>query len=168
MELLVVRHAPAEDRTRFAQSGQNDELRPLTSVGRQKMHQIANGLATWIRPLDVLASSPLRRAVQTASIIQQHCPATIRLKTPVLTPGSPLADGLLWLQTAHPLTARIALVGHEPDLSILIGWLLTGKPQAIGPLKKGGACLLNFPNAVEPGQGQLLWALMPSQLRRFR
>lgn len=167
MELLIVRHAPAEDRTRFALSGKNDELRPLTPAGQQKMHQTAKGLATWVDTLDILASSPLRRAVQTASIIQQHCRVKTRLTIPVLAPECPHPDFLLWLQAQTPPT-RMAIVGHEPDLGMLIGWLLTGSSQTIGPLKKGGAYLLNFPSSIEPGKGQLLWALTPAQLRRFR
>src|SRR5437762_3410272 len=57
-----------------------------------------------------------------------------------------------------------ALVGHEPDLGKLAGSLVFGAPRAL-PLKKAGACAIDFAGPVEAGAGQLAWFMSPKQLR---
>ncbi|HEX4469200.1 MAG TPA: phosphoglycerate mutase family protein, partial [Gemmatimonadaceae bacterium] len=69
MDLLVIRHAIAEDKERFAASGRNDDLRPLTEEGRSKMRRAAQGLRTVVGRIAHLASSPLVRARETAEIV---------------------------------------------------------------------------------------------------
>ncbi|MGH7674557.1 MAG: SixA phosphatase family protein, partial [Gemmatimonadales bacterium] len=69
MQLLIVRHAIAQDRDEHATSGQDDSLRSLTREGRVKMRQAAKGLHRLVKTLDVLATSPLARAAQTAEIL---------------------------------------------------------------------------------------------------
>jgi len=69
MNLLVVRHAIAEDKERFAATGRSDDQRPLTEEGRAKMRRGADGLRKVARRAHVLASSPLVRARETAEII---------------------------------------------------------------------------------------------------
>jgi len=66
MQLLLIRHAIAEDRFEFARTGQSDYYRPLTERGRARMARGATGLRTLVPDIDVLATSPLTRAVQTA------------------------------------------------------------------------------------------------------
>ncbi|MDH3366486.1 MAG: histidine phosphatase family protein, partial [Gemmatimonadota bacterium] len=69
MQLLVVRHAIAEDRDIFAAAGREDDERPLTEEGTRRMAAGAVGLVRVVPRLDAVASSPLVRAVQTAEII---------------------------------------------------------------------------------------------------
>ena len=69
MKLLLVRHAIAEDRREFEATGRDDALRPLTAEGREKMREAALGLRTVVPSIDVLATSPLVRAADTAGII---------------------------------------------------------------------------------------------------
>ena len=63
MDLLVIRHAIAEDREVFAGTGKDDSLRPLTDRGRERMQEGARGLVRLVDRLDVLATSPLTRAI---------------------------------------------------------------------------------------------------------
>ena len=69
MQVLVVRHAIAEQREEFARTGKDDSQRPLTHDGRRKMRRGAVGLRAVVPAIDVLATSPLLRAVQTAEIL---------------------------------------------------------------------------------------------------
>src|SRR5688500_1782101 len=72
MKLLIIRHARAEDADAFAQSGKHDDLRPLTADGIARMRVGAAGLRGIVEAIDVLASSPLVRARQTADIIAEE------------------------------------------------------------------------------------------------
>ena len=164
LRVLVVRHAVAEERGPFGRTGQPEAARPLTRGGRRKMRRAARGLACLVPRLDRLATSPLTRAVETADIVARACgkPKTQRLAP--LAPGKPPGGVLAWLKDQRP-GGTVALVGHEPDLGVFVSWALTGLRESFVPLKKGGACLLEFGGEVKPGRAVLLWLLRPSQLR---
>jgi len=164
MQVLMVRHAPAQDRKEFASTGQPDELRPLTDQGKTKMYRNALGIQTLLPKIHTIVNSPLRRAQQTADILAQVYPQVHRDTLPSLAPLEILAYLKNHADTKH----TIVLVGHEPDLGELITWLLSGHTHTWLLLKKGAACLLEFPNnTVTAGTAQLNWALTPSQLRKL-
>jgi phosphohistidine phosphatase len=160
--LLLVRHAIAEDRIAFGRTGQDDDLRPLSSDGRKKMRPVANALRDLVPDPDLLLTSPLLRARQTAEILS----AAIDLppvECPALAPDCEPPQFLRFVaaKRAHTVIA----VGHEPDLSDLAGYVLTGRAQALFSLKKGGACLLDVASEARGGTGTLVWLLAPAQLR---
>ncbi len=80
-----------------------------------------------------------------------------------LSPEATPTDFLRWLrkQKANILAA----VGHEPSISLILSWLLTGSERRIVSFRKGGACLIEFHGEVGAGTATLLWALTPGQLR---
>lgn len=167
MQVLMIRHAPAADREEFALTGQPEELRPLTDKGQMKMRKHVRGLLTTVSKLQVIACSPFLRAQQTADILAQAYPYAHRDTLSALAPLGTMTEILAYLQDHANTTHTIALVGHEPDLGQLATWLLTGHPDYWMPLKKGAACLLEFPNLVEAGQAELVWALTPGQLKQM-
>ena len=59
----------------------------------------------------------------------------------------------------------VVLIGHEPDLGKLAGVLLFGAPAAL-PLRKAGACSIEFDAAPAAGTGRLRWFLPPRALAR--
>jgi phosphohistidine phosphatase len=167
MKLLVVRHAVAEEREEFAATGKPDDLRPLTDTGRRKMRRAARGLRRLVPRLDVLAPSPLTRATQTAEIVAEAFHGIQVTPVDELAPDA-VPDALVpWLRGQAP-DATVAVVGHEPHLGFLVGWLLTGRHASFVELKKGGACLLEFDDPPAAGGATLLWALPPRQLRALR
>ena len=87
MHLLVIRHAIAADRAGTGSRGQSDALRPLTGEGRRKMADGALGLRALVPTLDVMASSPLVRAQQTAEIVAACYGIGQVEDTPALAPG---------------------------------------------------------------------------------
>lgn len=167
MQVLIIRHAPAEDREDFAQSRQSDDLRPLTNKGKNKMRQNVKGLQSIVPKIDRIAESPLIRAQQTAGLLASVYPNVVRETLSALAPDGSESKVLAYLQKYANTTGTIALVGHEPDLGELATWLLSGEIDTWMPLKKGSACLLEFLDDVEAGEAELCWMLTPKQLRQL-
>jgi phosphohistidine phosphatase len=164
MQLVVIRHAIAEDRATFAATGQDDEQRPLTEEGRRRMALAARGLRSLVDSLDLIASSPLTRARQTAEIVAEAYGGMPVETSVALMPGRRAEDVVEWLRH-HTKLERVAIVGHEPDLSDLVSILLLDEGTSFFVFKKGGACLLDFAGRIEPGDATLRWLLRPKQLR---
>jgi phosphohistidine phosphatase len=167
MRLLVIRHGPAGDRDEFAFTGKPDAERPLTKDGREKMKKAAAGLARAVDALDLVATSPLARAVQTAEIVADAFGGMDLTIIDELAPERAPGDLLPWLR-GHDRDVSLAVVGHEPHLGLLVGWLLTGRHESFVELKKGGAVMLSLGETPQAGAAKLLWALTPGQLRRLR
>jgi phosphohistidine phosphatase len=164
MLLVVIRHAVAMSREEFARTGEDDSLRPLTPSGRRKMDEAAKGIHQLVPELDLIASSPLTRAQQTARIVASQYDEMPVSVTRSLDPESDLSAFLTWLRDRP--RGKIAVVGHEPHLGTLVTWLLTGVEESRLPLRKGAACLLEFPGRPAAGEARLHWALTASHLKR--
>ncbi len=162
--MLVFRHGPAGDKKDWIAEGRDDAARPLTSDGRDKTRKAAAGLARIVDGLDVIAASPLKRAAQTADELAPFFKRAKRVTLRELEPETDPAKAAA--KTLSLGGKRIAVVGHEPQLSGLIGVLL-GRPQLPVDLKKAGACLIELSEA-RPGAGKLEWLLTPKQLRGLR
>jgi phosphohistidine phosphatase len=169
MNLLVIRHAIAEDKEAFAASGRSDDQRPLTEAGRSKMRRAAEGLRSTCPRVAVLASSPLLRARETADIVAPAFRVGRVEIVDALRPDRPFEELTSWLRRRvspnDPDDTTVAVVGHEPHLSGLVTWLMTSAMDSRIELKKGGACLLGFEGKPAAGEATLRWALTPSQLR---
>lgn len=162
--LLVIRHAIAEDRAEFA--GADDAERPLTAEGRRKMRQAARALRSLVPELDLVATSPLRRARETADIVAEAYGGLLPRVTEALQPGSDGAALLTFLAAERGLEAA-AVVGHEPTLGRQASFLLTGRQGSFLELKKGAAALLELESGWRAGAARLCWLLQPAQLRRL-
>ncbi len=166
MELLVIRHDLAEPREP-AGGPREDAERPLSGDGRKRARRAASALTGLVGKLDVLASSGLRRADETAHAIAEEFGGISVERVDALAPGAKreaLADWLRGLAGAE----TVAIVGHEPGLSALVTWLVSGLSKSWLELGKGGACLIELPGRIAPGEARLVWLLRPSQLRRLR
>ena len=163
MDLIIIRHAIAEDRDTWAEQGQPDEKRPLTKAGKKKMRQTVDGLTTIVRSIDVLGTSPLTRAKQTAEIVGKAYDLKPE-KVEGLIPDGTREDVLAWLRE-QPEEQTVAIVGHEPNLGLLTSWLLATPMNHFIEYKKGGTAMLNWSGPPEPGTGWLRWMLSPNQLR---
>ncbi|MDE3154492.1 MAG: phosphohistidine phosphatase SixA [Acidobacteriota bacterium] len=163
LELYLVRHATAEDR---GVAWPDEARRPLSEDGKAGWRKASRGLQRWGVSIDLILTSPLVRARQTADILaaalQPHPPV---VETDALAPGATLAP-LLAALAAHGRRHRIALVGHEPDLGQLAA-RLAGLRQPL-PFKKGAVCRIDFPSAPPEPPGTLRWFLPPGALRRMR
>jgi phosphohistidine phosphatase len=166
MQLLVIRHAIAEDRDAFASSGRDDSERPLTPSGRDKMRRAAAGLRRIVPRIDLLGSSPYVRALQTAELVAAAYGIDEIKQVDALVPDAPLPRFMTWMQRKATVDV-VAIVGHEPHLGELVTWLMSGLPESRVEMKKGGAALLEFSGQPGPGVGVLQWLMAPSQLREL-
>lgn len=164
MNVLIIRHAIAEDPQIFAATGEEDSLRPLTERGRKRMKRGAAGLRRVAPELTLVASSGLTRALQTADVIAKAYSGLKCVQIAHLAPGKSLTGLMQWL-AGQNASATIALVGHEPQLGVFISWALTGLQESFVEMKKGAACMLHFEQDVKAGRAKLLWMLKPSHLR---
>jgi len=165
VKLLIIRHGPAGDSDPWEADGRDDRLRPLNSAGKKQMRKAAAGLPALVRDVQLLATSPLTRAVQTAEIVATQYGCEI-VPLEALAPDRDPEDAVGWLRKQEP-DLTVGLVGHEPHLSLLVGYLLTGKRASFLDLKKGGAGLLEKTAPLQPGGGSLDWPLTPRALRRW-
>ena len=160
MNLYILRHGIAADR-----SGEypDDNLRPLTRKGISRMRREVEGMgAIGIAP-DLIISSTLVRAIQTAEIALQGLSAPSRMaNSEALVPWAHPSQILRELAASHASASSVMVVGHEPHLSSLVSYILTGKISWLIDLKKGALCSIDLSPS---GRGQLLWALAPRQLR---
>ena len=161
-ELYLIRHGVAAER---GLAWPDDATRPLTEEGIGRMKKAAKGLKRLDVRLDVVVSSPLVRARQTAEVVAgvfDEMPPLVF--TTALAPGGRYSDLLADLQTQVRRT-RIALVGHEPDLGRLAA-RLAGSRRAF-EFKKGAVCRIDV-DALPPERSSTLrWFLPPSILRRI-
>lgn len=161
MNLYILRHGIAADRD--MRKYPDDGLRPLTAKGMDRMRREAKGMnAIGVAP-DVIITSPLVRAIQTAEITQQGLKTSPQMETShALVPGAHPSLVLQELAASHSATGSVMVVGHEPHLSSLVSYILTGEISWLIRLKKGGLCSIDL---LPSGRGQLQWALAPRQLR---
>jgi phosphohistidine phosphatase len=164
VKLLIVRHGPAGKREEWEAEGRDDHLRPLTPKGKKDVRRAAAGLARLLPDVNLVATSPWTRAVETAEIVAAEYGRGIE-QVEQLTADHKPEDLMPWLQEQQQKES-VAVVGHEPHLGLLVGYLLTGKSVSFVNLKKGGACLLEITNTPTPGGGVLQWLLTDRELRR--
>lgn len=166
MDLLVIRHDEAEPRDP-SRGARSDAKRALSEAGRKRARRAATALARLVGGVDVLASSGLRRADETAQLIADALGGLAVETLDALLPGAEPERLAAWLRGLEG-KSTVAIVGHEPGLSALVTWLVSGLSRSFLELGKGGACLVELSGRIAPGQGRLVWLLRPGQLRRLR
>lgn len=161
MKLYLVRHAEAED-ARDA-SARSDATRALTPKGRRRVRSLAHALRDLEVSLELLWTSPLTRARQTAEILARG----LRLaRTPVvvdaLLPDRDPQEVVAEMAALRPLPEAMGLVGHEPYLSQLVALLCTGTPDGANfDFKKCGLCRLDVEKIRHGRCAQLEWFIPP-------
>ena len=73
-------------------------------------------------------------------------------------------DDILTALGRHPAGATVAIVGHEPTMSMTLARLLGAADGERFPFRKGGAALVDLPDGLAAG-GRLVWFLRPKVLR---
>ena len=178
-----MRHGKAGDRT----PSPADSARDLTAAGSREVKKTAAGLRRAGIAFDYVASSPLARAMQTAKIVAAAgAPAGGRKKGAgsARAPAVHRWDELRPEAAAESALGRIAglafdssalLVGHEPNLTMLLGLLVSGgggggpggaaraAPLSIN-LKKGGIARLRILSTVPAVRGELRWLATPRHI----
>lgn len=155
MDVYILRHGKAAPPSIRIPS---DHARPLTNVGRQELNKTGRALRNMgIRP-NILAASPLLRAVQTAETISRYVGADVEIWEDLKPETIPDKT----LDTIHSSGAdSIMVVGHEPHLTDIISHMISSHTVSIS-LKKGGLACVRLPML---GGGVLRYILTPKQMK---
>jgi phosphohistidine phosphatase len=160
MKLYVLRHGEAADHG--DPHYPNDADRPLTERGVQRTKTLAHALRQWEITFDVIFSSPLVRARETAEIVERGLRLHDRLEfTDHLAPSGDFGELISCLNEIRPTPKNLLLVGHEPHLSGLVSLLCTGGQHLMLTLKKGGLCRLEVERLRVGRSASLEWLLAP-------
>jgi phosphohistidine phosphatase len=155
MDLYFLRHGEAD----WPDWNKSDDERPLTKSGKKEMHEVAAFLKRLKTRPDLIVTSPLPRASQTAEIAAKHLKVKCR-QDKLLAPGfgRQELDRLLRKYPAESLM----IVGHEPDFTQTISQL-TG---ASLKLSKAGVALVELARSWR--NGRLLWLFPPKFARKTK
>ena len=154
MDLWLLRHAAAQDVT---PSGRDDE-RALTSEGAARAAAVARGLTLLAPTIEVVLSSPYRRARETAEAAARALGVEGVVESSALEPGRPASEIVRQLSVSP--WNRVLLVGHEPLLGSVIGLVVFGDEGSGIPLKKAQVARLTW----NPGERGKLKALIPARV----
>lgn len=168
IQLVFIRHAVAMDREDFQKKAKMDDaFRPLTSKGRSRLEKMARIMKRrWVKDFDLIISSPYTRARQSAEVVSQVYGEKKVVECSELVPQSPPQAFVKWLKSQNYRGQTFAIVGHEPNLSLLVTYLLAGNEYAFLEFKKSGIlCLeVDMLKGLGPSSGRLQWMVAPKMI----
>lgn len=155
MNLYLIRHSIAEN----ISIDKKDFDRELTSEGKSVIAKTSQAWKNYIDQLDIVLSSPLTRAVQTAEIISSNLQTNQNLiKDNNLGTGSRTSDLIELLNSLE--YENVAVVGHQPDLSIHVNnFCGTGSFNLVFP--PAALAKIEFDNSIKYGRGRLIYFIPP-------
>jgi phosphohistidine phosphatase len=163
MDLYLIRHA---DAVPLGENKVNEDAeRPLTDLGREQSRQLAAGLRRRGVELNIVLTSPLLRARQTAEgmLDAWEGPRPDLQVCEELAPGGKRRKLSRFIRELG--REKVAVVGHQPDLGEYAAWLIGSKKVHVEIAKAGVAYI---PCANEPGRGMgsLVWLVTPEWMSK--
>ncbi len=166
MQIYIIRHGKALDH--HDPRATSDEMRWLVDEGRDEVSMMAALLARLgVRP-DLVLSSPLVRARQTAEIIADELgvAAGVTLSDELAPGGSPA--GVIEAILRHGKARHVVAAGHMPGVARLAGYLLHQDPGSGFGFQTGAIARIELPDDdLAPGAGRLRWMIPPSVAARL-
>src|ERR1700757_3877595 len=159
MIVYFLRHANAGQRML---SPKKDEKRALDKEGIEQCGYVGRALAALDTQVDMMISSPLKRATQTAALVgnEMGYEGKLQIET-ALRPEATFAD-FRKLLDKYSRQEAIMVVGHNPNLSEFLGRIVSGTGcEAALDLRKGAVARVD----VRRNAGSLQWCLTPKVLR---
>ena len=155
MNLYLIRHSIAEN----ISYDKKDFDRELTEEGKFVIKKSSEAWKNYVGNVEVIFTSPLKRAIQTAEIISstlQEIPNLIKDNN--LATGSRTSDLIDLLNSLE--YKNIMLVGHQPDLSQHINnFCGTGSFNLAFP--PASLAKIEFDNSIKYGRGRLIYFVPP-------
>jgi len=164
MDLFVLRHGKAEE----SSGGTGDAARALTDDGKDQIKKVARWMKSKKYRFDVIATSPLKRAFETAEIIAGSLGQEDRLTTwDELAPGGDPGT-VCYHVSQYGKEAAVLIIGHEPSLSMLVSRIISGNDNASIILTKGGLAKITNYSFKDRPSGDLQWLLGQKQIPDMR
>jgi len=162
-ELYLIRHGIAEER---GDAWPDDTKRPLSDDGADRLRKSVRGLDRLDVWIDLVLTSPLVRARQTAEIVASGFdPRPSIVTVDSLAPEGTYATLVADLEK-HARKTRIALVGHEPGIGELAARLIGSRHSF--EFKKGAVCRIDIEAVPPAGPGDLRWMVTPKILASIK
>jgi phosphohistidine phosphatase len=140
MRLIFIRHGLADGH--FSLDQDKDFERVLTEDGIKRLHRTFKIFKKIQQNIDVVFSSPLARAIQTAEIFWSYFPESdleLMADLDILDDPRHLVEYISFL----PTDGTYAFIGHDPHITRVIAALLALHPEHdFMSIKKGGVCVL--------------------------
>lgn len=151
-------------------SGSKDSGRALTAAGTEEIERVGASLSKQGFKFDIVAASPLKRAKDTAEILNLGLKRQARVEVwPELSPEGARDALYMRLSRLRP-DSSVLLVGHEPYLTTAmseIAGAAGGHPRVRISLKKGGLAKMSVSGFSPRVEGELRWLLTPKQIRKM-
>jgi phosphohistidine phosphatase len=149
MLIYLLRHGDASSDCRF-----HDSERPLTERGEHQAAVAGKYLHKINTPIDYILFSPLKRAQQTAEIVNSFISSKKYLSHEYLVNGT---DQRQLLKNLNDIkAASVLLVGHMPQLSDTVSLLIHGNYENDFEFKKCSLMFIEIATPILPGSGKLL------------
>jgi phosphohistidine phosphatase len=165
VNLFLLRHAEAAD---AAESGKDFDRR-LTEEGRKAAKMSASALSE-LAKIARIYTSPLVRARETAELAGREFPKAPLELTRALAPSAAVEE-IVEIVAALAAAGRdedVLLVGHQPHLGMLLGYLVSGRNDVEIPMKKAAVCCVSFRGGRPEPPGKLRWLLPPGVAEKIR
>jgi phosphohistidine phosphatase len=163
LEIFILRHGEAGVKS---DDPEKDDARPLTRDGRSEIEQIASSLPRLGVELDLVASSPLPRSLQTAEIVARRYKLLNKLEQWDELKPSGEAEALFRRLARQKTGSNLLIVGHEPQLSGIIGEMISGSSGVNLVLKKSGLAKVEILGFKPKITGELRWLLTPRLMKK--
>ncbi|HEY5534338.1 MAG TPA: phosphohistidine phosphatase SixA [Ignavibacteria bacterium] len=156
MKIFLVRHGEAIDYE--TESVKNDANRFITPKGRKVSRNVFKKLRSEFSGLEVIFTSPLTRALQTAEILANSVKFEndVEIANELITPGS--VENVTQLIKRNSRYGSLAIVGHEPMMSMLVQ-ALSDRKENLFSFKKSGVCCIDLDTKEQTGK--FLWYYDP-------
>lgn len=166
MEIYIVRHGDAIDFN--DPSVTSDEMRELTDKGHEEVALMARLLTRLGVVPDLILTSPLIRARQTAEIVAGITASKVQPRvSDELAPGGSLA-GVMNDILSHGRPAQTVLTGHMPGVAQLTGYLVWRDDALNKRFRTAEICRIDLADeSPVPGTGDLRWSIPPRIAERL-
>lgn len=164
MVIYFLRHANAGSK-HFSNPAE-DEKRPIDKLGEGQSHDVGHALASIGVIANVIISSPLTRAVQTAAIVSQELGHEDRVVLDDALRPEATFEHFKALLNRYKDQAAIMVVGHDPSMTEFVNRVLSGgRPLAVIEMKKGGVAKVE----IELRRPAVLkWCMPPKVVQKIQ
>ena len=164
MVIYFLRHANAGQK-HFSNPAK-DEKRPIDKLGEEQSHDVGRALAALGVTANVIVSSPLTRAMQTAAIVSQEIGHEEKVVIDDALKPEATFEQFKALLNRHKEKAAILVVGHDPSMTEFVNRVLSGgRPLGAIEMKKAGVAKVEIDVR---GPAVLKWCMPPKVVQKIQ